>query len=370
MWRLDAATGKLVWRQALDDRVIGLTLAGPRLLAASEGGKLYVIDAEEGRLAGVVAFTQPLRTAAAASERGDRIYVVGEHSVIYTLAAEDLSCAGVWYTGHAPGEITAPPVALLNKVLIAENAGNDSSRVRILKTDAQGVVAGEATSDRLLGRIVTPLAVSGRRVAVATTLGQLAAYEVSGAEGRGSLTPLARREGSARQPLAPHLLLHDGHLWIAAQSLAKLAILPTENQFSLVSLERDFPRDVFDATPQAIDDLVIHVRRSQGATGAVVAATNAKTNRALWETAVAVPLAGAPAAAGPLDLSLIAANGAAYRLDRQAMVRGVQDRAERPTGIPIKTPLTHAVELGEGRLAAGADGAATLVLSGPGGVRS
>ncbi|HMP07747.1 MAG TPA: PQQ-binding-like beta-propeller repeat protein, partial [Lacipirellulaceae bacterium] len=64
VWRLDAATGKLVWRQALDDRVIGLTLAGPRLLAASEGGKLYVIDAEEGRLAGVVAFTQPLRTAA------------------------------------------------------------------------------------------------------------------------------------------------------------------------------------------------------------------------------------------------------------------------------------------------------------------
>ncbi|HMP07943.1 MAG TPA: hypothetical protein PJ982_16455, partial [Lacipirellulaceae bacterium] len=58
------------------------------------------------------------------------------------------------------------------------------------------------------------------------------------------------------------------------------------------------------------------------------------------------------------------------RLDRPAMVRGVQDRAERPTGIPIKTPLTHAVELGEGRLAAGADGAATLVLSGPGGVRS
>jgi len=113
LWRLDATTGKLAWRLSLGDRVTGVTPAGESLIATGESGKLYVINASTGGLKGAVEFSQPIRTAPAINDRGDRIYVVAEHSIHYTLAAKDFSCVGVYYLGHAAGAVVAPPLAVL-----------------------------------------------------------------------------------------------------------------------------------------------------------------------------------------------------------------------------------------------------------------
>jgi hypothetical protein len=157
-------TNKLEWRQPLGERIVGVVAAGPRLLAAGESGKLFVIDAGDGKLVGHVKFGQPIRSAPAVTERGDRIYVVGESSILYALSGKDYSCLGVYYLGHAAGAIAAPPVSVLNKLVVADNLGDETCRVRVLAVDDAGTITGDVAGDRLAGRIVTPFSAAAREL--------------------------------------------------------------------------------------------------------------------------------------------------------------------------------------------------------------
>jgi outer membrane protein assembly factor BamB len=365
LWRLEAATGELEWRLPLGERVSGIVSSGARLLATSDAGKLFVIDAASGALAGHVEFTQPIRAAPAVNDRGSCIYVVAEHSIVYTLSADDLSCLGVFYLGHAAGAVAAPPVAILDKVIIADNTGTETSRIRVLTVDERGVINGEAASERLDGLVLTPLANVGRRLAAVTTRGAVAVVEIAGGGGASALAVVAKRDGLSREPAAEYCLLEGGSLWIAGRQLSNLEIRPTENQLAAHSMETDYHGDAFDAPLKMADRLLIHVRRPAGRAGAIVAATDAAAGRAAWETEIAVPLAGAPAV-NPSQMVVTAAtaSGAAYVLDRQALARGVQDRASRATPSSSATaPLTEAADLGGGRLAAAAmNGAQVLIV--------
>ncbi|HYO24967.1 MAG TPA: PQQ-binding-like beta-propeller repeat protein, partial [Lacipirellulaceae bacterium] len=367
LWRLNASTGKLVWRLPLEDQITGVVAAGARLLATAASGKLFVVNAADGALAGHVEFTQPIRTAPAVNERGDRIYVIAEHSIAYTLSGDDFSCIGVYYLGHAAGAVLAPPIALLNKVVVADNSGSDGSRLRVLTLDGRGVPDKEAASDRLAGIITTPLARAGRRLAAVTARGQVAVVEVSGAADQSALINVARREGQEPEALARFALLHDGKLWLAARQLSKLAILPTENQLSVESLDRNYLGSAFDGLLQSAGKLVIHVHRPAGRAGAVVAATDSATNRAVWETAIAVPLATAPMVdASRGRIVATTASGAAFILDRQALARGVQDASSRAVGsVGDGAPLTLGVAAPDGRQLVGALGSSQILLVAP-----
>lgn len=367
LWRLDAATGKLVWRLPLGDQVTGVTQAGESLIATGEAGKLYVINALTGALNGAVEFSQPIRTAPAINDRGDRIYVVAEHSILYTLAAKDLSCVGVYYLGHAAGAVVAPPVVVLNKVIVADNSGTDLCRVRVLSLDNNGAVDGEIAGDRLAGIAITPLATAARRVVATTTRGQVGVYDINGASDQTALTRVARRDSRDAEPLARFALLHEGKLWLAARDLSKSTILPTENQLAVESLGKDYHGDAFDAPLASVGKLVIHVRRPAGRAGAVIAATDAATNNPAWETEVAVPLAGAPAVDGArLRVTAATASGAVYVLERDDLTRGVKDKAQRSEAlIGTPPPLNSSLDLGNGSLAAGADGSPRILLVRP-----
>lgn len=364
LWRLKAATGDLVWRLPLGEHISGVVASGPRLLATSDSGKLFVIDAASGALAGHVDFTQPIRAAPAVNERGNCIYVVAEHSIVYTLSANDLSCLGVYYLGHAAGAIAAPPVAILDKVIVADNTGTETCRLRVLTVDERGVINGEAASERLGGLVLTPLANVGRRLAAVTTRGAVAVVEIAGGGGASALAVIAKRDGIAREPAAQYCLLEGGSLWIAGRQLSNLEIRPTENQLAARSMETDYQGDAFDAPLKMAERMLIHVRRPAGRAGAIVAATDAAAGRAAWETEIAVPLAGAPAVdSARMVVTATTASGAAYLLDRQALARGVQDRAARATPLPIAAaPLTEAADLGGGRLATSALGTAQVLL--------
>jgi outer membrane protein assembly factor BamB len=364
LWRLDAATGKLDWRLPLGDRITGVLATGPRLLATSESGRLFVVDAASGTLIGHVELAQPLYTAPAVNDRGDRVYVTGEHSIIYTLNTEDFSCLGVYYLGHNAGAIVAPPLVVLNKVIVADNSGTEACRVRVLSLDNDGAIAGEAASHRLTGLVITPLATAARRIAAATTRGEVGVFEVSAADDQSSFTVVAWRPAQDAEPLARFVLMRDGKLWLGANQLQKLTILPTENRLSVESTDNDYAGDAFDAPLQTVDQFVIHVRRPIRQAGAAVAAVDAATNREAWDTHIAVPPAGAPSVdTAHMLVTAATASGAAYVLDREALVRGVQDETVRTSlagsGAP---PLTQAIDLGQGQLAAAAAGGKQLVL--------
>ena len=360
---LDAKSGKLAWRLPLEGKLATPVVFGKRLLIASDAGRLYVVEQADGELLGYVQFSQPIRQAPVVNERGDRIYVLGDHSNLYALSADKLACLGVYYLGHSAGGAATPPVAILNKVIVADNSGAETCQIRVLALNDQGVPNAEAANFRLSGLVTTPLQSAGRRFATVTSQGQAVVFEVAAANDKSALTPLATREAQDREQMARFSLLHDGHLWLATRELTKLAILPTGNQLPVRSIARDYRGDAFDYPLQAVGNLVIHVRRPAGQGGAIVAAMDAAANKTLWETSLAVPPAGPPAVdASSQQLVAGSTSGAVYVLNREALTRRVQDQALRIDAASLKPPVfDDALDLGGGRLALAGAGTAKII---------
>ncbi|HEX6962179.1 MAG TPA: PQQ-binding-like beta-propeller repeat protein [Lacipirellula sp.] len=364
---LDAQTGELIWRLPLEGALATPASLGERLLIASDAGRLYLVEQASGELLGHVTFNQPLRLPPTVSEGGDRIYVLGEHSNLYTLSSSDLACVGVRYIGHAAGEIAVPPALVLNKLIIADNSGLETSRIRMFTLNADGAADQEVGTRRLAGLVLTPLQTAGRRVAAVTSRGQAAVFEASTENDETALSLLAARDAQRDQPLAHFALFHDGHLWIAGNQLNKLAVQPTGNQLTVRSIERDYRGDAFDYPLQAAGETLIHLRRPAGKAGARLAASDSE-GQPLWEVELATPPAGAPSVdASGLTITAGAASGAVYLLDREAMTRRVQNEAVQLDSLPAKLPpMTDSAALTEGRLVLGGRGAKYVLHYRPG----
>ncbi|QDS99502.1 outer membrane protein assembly factor BamB family protein [Adhaeretor mobilis] len=359
---LETRSGKLLWRQPLADRLATPVLSGDQLLVAGHSGKLYVLSAKSGDLKGYVQFSQPLNTPPALNSRGDRLYLAGEHSNIYTLSNDDLSCLGVYYLGHAEDSVRVSPLSVLNKLLVAENTGTETSTLHVLSLNDQGAAASETASERLKGLVTTPLLLDGRRLAAVTTLGKATVYEIGAGDGKDAIVELAGRDADRGPQVARHGLMVDRHLWIAGSELLKLAVQPTGNSLPVRSIDRDYQGEIFDAPLQSIEGLVLHARREPGQAGVKVSAMNAEEGKSLWETTVATPNAG-PAIATGDTLSVISASGDKYELTQEDFRRGVATTSAHPASLP-KQPLTFNLLAEGGTLFGGSVGSKQLLLAG------
>ena len=347
--RLEGMTGKLKWRQSLGEPFARPVIANKRILAASASGKLHVVDLDTGERSGYVQFGQPISTAPVIGPGGERIYVVGSHSSLYTLDASDLSCLGVYYLGHAKGRVAVPPLVIQNKVAIAVNHGIETSGLHLLKTDKTGVIEGESANTRLEGLVTTRLLRGGRRLIALTSLGQVSVFEIGSEDGPSAMAPLAVRDAEAGSPVAHFGLVptrrgqNQWHVWIAGSQLNKLAILPTGDRLPVREIDHNFADARFDHPLQMVGNRVVHVRRPAGQGGAIVGAMGSQSGTILWEIELAVPPAGRPIVSSDGSrITAASANGSIYQLDRQAMSRGIQDRAERLNAIPGNLPPLEA----------------------------
>ncbi|MGI9430222.1 MAG: PQQ-binding-like beta-propeller repeat protein, partial [Bythopirellula sp.] len=298
---------------------------------------------------------------------GRRIYLAGEHSSLYTLSTDDFSCLGVFYVGHNKGNISVPPVNVLNKVIVAVAKGLSTSQLEVLNTTADGIPNARATQQRLSGLVDTALLTSGRRLVALTSRGEVAVYEIGSGAGEDSLTPIATREPERGTLMARFGKLGKGHVWVAGPKLNKLTILPTSDRLPVSNIDRDFLGDTFDHPLQTVGNLLIYVRRPEGVAGATVGAMDMEAGQVQWETELASSPAGPPAAdpAG-MQIGTVTASGTAYLVDREAMRNRVADRAEKPGSRQQLPPLNQSLDLGQGRIVASGDGGAVLLHFRPG----
>ncbi|NOY29145.1 MAG: PQQ-binding-like beta-propeller repeat protein [Planctomycetes bacterium] len=361
--RLHGSTGELVWRLAFKGPILRPTIAGEQLLVVESSGKLHVVEAASGNFSGYVQFSQSLPVPPTVNKRGTRIYLLGGHSSLFTLSAKDFSCQGVFYLGHEQGGVSTPVAAVLNKVVAAVNTGIATSQLQVMAADRDGLPTEITTTRRQNGLINTRLLVAGRRLVTLTTSGQISVYEVGAETGDQALTLLASRDPESGPPTARFGQLHEGHIWAAGMRLNKLEILPTGNRLPIRNLDQDYLGDTFDHPLQSVGKLLVHVRRPADRAGAIVAAMEPAAGKALWETELAVPPAGAPAIdAEGKRIIAATASGATYVLDRQSISRRVQDQATRlsKSSRAIR-PLTENADLGKGRLAIASVGTKTLL---------
>ncbi len=301
-------------------------MRGDQVLLAGQSGKLHIVDLKTGNRRGYVQFAQPLATRPTASARGDVIYVPGEHSSVYTLSASDLSCLGVYYTNHARQSVVAPPAVVLDKVVLVENDGKQTSRLRLYAVDANGALSDVLAEQRLAGRVVTQPVVEGRRIVVLTDRGQVGVYEVSVGPDGEPLTVLATRANRGGQPYLRYGGVIDGHVWIAENALTKYAVSPTGNRLSVVPLSNDYNRSQFVGPLDSRDVVLFQTRARRGRAGFTVTACSTSDAAPYWATDLGVPPAGDPlSSTTPVALLEADANGNVFRFDTEAMRSRVQN---------------------------------------------
>jgi outer membrane protein assembly factor BamB len=366
LMRLNAQTGALVWRQEIGEPFAAPLIVGNRALVAAQSGRLYVLDVNSGNRAGFVRFAQPLRVAPTFGRANGPVYVVGDHSTLYTLSLDDFSCLGVFYMGHAEGSITNSPTAVMDKVALVENDGATTSRLRLLSIGENGAVEAKSGERRLTGLPSSPPIVAGRRLVVVTDRGQIEVYDIGG-QGEKALTPVATRVATDTSPVVRYTELADRNIWIGDTKLTKFTILPTGNRLPVEPLENDYSGSAFDHPLQRFGTTLVHVRRAKGRAGAVVSATATTSGNPVWETVVATPPAGSPVVDEAAKAITVAnAAGVLFHFDEAAIRGRIQDEPIVAQGAPKPLPALQAsADLGQGRAAFSTPGSDQVLLYNP-----
>ncbi len=365
--RLNAATGKLVWRQTVGEPFSEPLVVGPRVFLAAKSGRLYVVDLASGARAGYLQFPQPLGPPPAADRRQQRLYLTGDQFSLYSISLADLTCIGAYYLGHEATSVQVAPAQLLNKLAVLQNDGVETSRLHVMSLDDRGAVAGQETDRRLAGLAASPLLVEGRRLIVITDRGRFDVYEIGAGKGDEALAPVATREATDRQPVVRYVAVVNGYLWVGDMQMTKYAILPTGDRLPVESIQNNFAGDAFDHPLELFGETLISVRRPKRRAGVVVAATDMKQGRTLWETDLAVPPAAAPVVDSTGRMLAVAnANGFVFRFDDTAIRSRVQDEPLVARSMPVTVkPLSGGADLGGGRAAFYASDSDQLLLYDP-----
>lgn len=291
---IDSAAGKLKWRVKLEETVSQPVLVGQRIFVAGASGRLHVIEAATGTRTGYVQFAQPLRTSPTASADGKQLYLVGEHSSVYSLDAKSLKCLGIHYLGHAKGSVVVSPAVLLGRVVVAENDGVQTSRLHVLGVNDTGAADRVQSVERLGGLMLRQPTVFGRRFAALTDSGQVKVFEASPEDASAPLALLAERPAARQARSVRYAAVAGGQLWIADRGLAKYSISPADNRLTSRNIKQRFRGDTFVIPPEVKGNVLIHTRQRSGEPGFTVATSDTKTGEVFWETDIAVPPAGAP----------------------------------------------------------------------------
>jgi outer membrane protein assembly factor BamB len=290
LMRLEARTGKLIWRLPIGEPFAEPVIRDKVLLVSAKSGKLLVVDPTTGKSERQVSIPQGIDVPPGVDRRRPQIYQVGEHDNLYVFSADTLECEEVYYIGHKPGTVVVPPVMALGYLFVVENAGPDYALLHILATDEDGLRLRTAQkSIRVQGRVVTTPIVSRRRILVVTDRRAIELYDVDPNNEAGTpVTTAARQSATSEAPIISHALLDRGYLWLANDRFTKYQVQAATGKLPSEWVQDE--NDIYVAPLRLVRDVVVSVHRRQGTEGLTVSATPINEKVPSWQTDLAVPI--------------------------------------------------------------------------------
>ena len=322
--RVEAATGRLLWRHAMPQPITAEPVrGGNRLFVPTENGSLVLVDLLSGDSPGCVQLPQPFHVSPVADAERSLLFQPADLSNLFVLSSGDGACRQVFHLGHGADTIGAPPVLAGDFLLVAVNDAPKDSTLHVLAIEPAGAAPGGATLKavqqvRIHGHVKTPPLARGKQVLVVTTQGALQVFKFTGANSSAPLESVARSEFSGDEERVRYPAARANRFWVADAQLARYEIQS--------GTSRLVPRQITDRGFNFVQPLVTlgqvmyHVRQKPGMPGVTVSAVDLEKREAVWQTWLAAPLCGEPVA-DPAGGRLIAvtAIGGTFRFEAAAL---------------------------------------------------
>ena len=285
-----AKDGSVVWESKFPESIIEPSIDGDDIFVTTRAGSVHCLDAISGQPRWSKKIPQSIDVATGGASGKRKRYLLGNHSNLYILSRGNGECDEVVYIGHNPGTIAVPPIWVLNQLILFENAGPDHSLMRVYSTNDDGTELKQAQVPvRFKGHVVVEPQVEGRRLAVATNLGEIAILDVEVTNPKEKVFKMVNLVSNESAPKATWPLMSGTDLWLASNRLAYFQIQITGQKLNSIWLKEDL--DEFTARPIKLGDVILHSRVVRGNAGVRVAAINPKTGDAYWETDIGNPVA-------------------------------------------------------------------------------
>ena len=287
--RLAAKDGAVVWESKFPESIHEPSIDGDDVFVTTTGGSVHCLDAISGQPRWSKRFPQPIDVPTGGAPGKRKRYVLGNHSNLYVLSRGNGECDEVVYIGHNPGTIAVPPIWVLNQLILFENAGPDHSLMRVYSTNDDGTELKQAQAPvRFKGHVVVEPQIEGRRLAVATNLGEIAILDVEVTNPKEKVFKMVNLVSNEAAPKATWPLMSGTDLWLASNRLSYYQIQITGQKLNSIWLKEDL--DEFTARPIKLGDVILHSRVVRGNAGVRVSAINPKTGDAYWETDIGNPV--------------------------------------------------------------------------------
>jgi outer membrane protein assembly factor BamB len=312
---LAAKDGSVVWESKFPEPILEPAIDGDDIFVATTAGNVHCLDAISGQPRWSKKIPQSIDVGTGGAPGKRKRYLVGNHSNLYVLSRGNGECDEVVYLGHNPGTIVVPPIWVLNQLILFENAGPDHCLMKVYSTNDEGTELKLAQPPvRFRGHVVVEPQVEGRRLAVATNLGEIAILDVEVTNPKEKVTKMVNLVSNEAAPKATWPLMSGTDLWLASNRLAYFQIQITGQKLNSVWLKEDL--DEFTARPIKLGDVILHSRVVRGNAGVRVAAINPKTGDAYWETDIGNPVASL--SPGPQGLVAVTSQAATFNVPSDA----------------------------------------------------
>lgn len=320
---LDAPSGELKWRVAVGRPAGPPVVIGDHLLQAAADNTLFFINIVNGTAERRVQFPQKLCAPPAVDLSSGKIFQPASHSTLYVLDAQTLTCIDSLYTGHLEGMVTSAPVVTPELILLLENRGTDASLLHVLvrkkrADEAELAVAGEPI--RLQGIVTDAPRTMGRIVVVTTDRGAVYVMETAANNLTEPIRIFAQIHPRTDRSASHFAQLDQSRIFVAGWGLSEFEI-----QAARGTLGRRWAIQVDDShflPPALYGNTLLSARWSSLTQDVIVEAARLPTSgehgpEMIWETRIAAQPAAPPGVMPDRSVSMIARNGAIWRIHRE-----------------------------------------------------
>jgi len=329
--RVNAKTGNLVWRLAVKEPFQSPVMWRDRVLVTTQSGIIINVDQTTGFSRRQTNLAQPLTVSVGCGDRYPICYQIGENDHVYAVSIDSMECREVYYLGHKPGTIVAPPVVAVGHLFITENVGPDQAVVHVLKLDENGLTLTNVQDPiQLRGQVQRAPFVITRRLVFTTNLGAITILDVNPQQTPPVSAEIRPLPASYTEPVVPYAFVEEGLLWIGDSRLTAYEVQAANAQ--LVRKWVAYEGSSFVGPMQHIGNALIQIRRDANAPGFRVAAIDGETGQTnFWQVELGFPVLDVQSK----DNGLVAFSslGAAVNISPDQINAGI---AEAPTDTRLK----------------------------------